>query len=171
MIAKIFPVAIRKNRGWFMVFGEYCANIGKRRTILPTCQRTRRPFFGFSLLLRCSLTCSGTSALTSQLTVTQFLYHTEQRRGSSAVPKCSEEDESWLGANWKQVRAGVTSFSYFPTLWQMFLMAPWLVWFAVLAGALILFPPLIRQQGGWKFPPARLHFVRKLNCMIDTDFL
>lgn len=93
------------------------------------------------------------------------------KKGRSAIPKCSEEDESWLGANWKQVRAGVTSFSYFPTLWQMFLMAPWLVWFAVLAGALILFSPLIRQQGGWKFPPARLHFVRKLNCMIDADFL
>lgn len=112
---------------WF--FG----NIGKRRTILPTCQH---PFFCFTLLLRC---CSGTSALTSQLAVTQFLHHTKQRRGSSAIPECSEEDESWLGANWKQVRAGVTSFCCFPNLWQMFLMEAWLVWFAVLAGALILF--------------------------------
>lgn len=103
------------------------------------CQRTRHPFFCFTLLLRCSLTCSGTSASTSQLTVTPFLYHAKQRRGSSAIPECSEEDESWLGANWKQMRAGVTSFCYFPNLWQIFLVVAWLVWFAVLAGALILF--------------------------------
>lgn len=118
---------------------DFFGNTGKRRTILPTCQRTRHPFFCFTLLLRCSLTCSGTTALTLQLTVTQFLYHTKQRRGSSAIPECSEEDESRLGTDWEQIRAGVTSFCSFPNLWHMFLMVPWLVWFAVLAGALILF--------------------------------
>lgn len=74
--------------GFFLEYRDedFLANMGKRRTILPTCQRTRHPFFCFTLLLKCSLICSGPSPLTLQLTVTQFLHHTKQRRGSSAIP-------------------------------------------------------------------------------------
>lgn len=116
LIVKIFPGAIKikdEDDFWFFLW-EYSANTGKRRIILSPCQRTCHLFLCFTLLLGHSLMCSDTSALTLQLTVTQFLYHTEQRRGSSVISQCSEESESWLSANCMQIRAEVISSSYFP---------------------------------------------------------
>ena len=98
-----------QNKRW-----GYSASAEKRRIVLSASQRTCHLFLRFTLLLGHSLMCSGTSALTLQLTVTQFLHDTEQRRGSSVSSSCSEENEPWLSANCVQRRAEVISSSCFP---------------------------------------------------------
>lgn len=149
--SKCFPAVIKiKDEGNYLflclIFMGIYNQSREEENPSSTCQRACQLLLCFTLLLGHSLMGSTTSALTLWLDVTQFLFHTKQRRVSSWVSQCilarsklcADEGRSsffWLISSLSYARG----FS--------------LVWFTVLGGVLILFPDQA-AVGRWKlFPP------------------
>lgn len=138
---------IKDGDDFFFFLWEHSANTGKRSIVLTSCRSTSL-FLCFILLVGRSLMCSGTSALTSLLTVTQFLLHAKQSRGSSGVSECILTKYKLYANKGRSNFFQLLSSLY---IWQRFIHITftWVVHCAVWN----IDPfPQSGSSGGWKLP-------------------